>query len=404
MRYVLIGDSQAEGMQPHMRAALNAQTPGWTETAHSVYSGISTRRMIEGVHRLARPARGSRPAQAIQLVSPTIEEIAVMEWDVAIVVLGGNDGNNKEGTVRASSYARVIRRLINLLTPVTVPSRPRPVFWVGPAVVRAPTAGGDRPHPAEFYDSWVANVAHSRAIGLEGDEGADEYLASIGRAKAAVRDVQLRLFRSDPDVTWLDGFALTTGPGTTFTHRPDGVHFLRPGRVQFARNIAAAVNGQPIPTARIGAASHTGSPAATALNNSAEAGDRARNVVQQPRANLYASATRSQEARARATAVREARLVEISERGLRLPVIVNALGFDFTTGMWTQGTSTNASTAPAEPVPPTTDGTTEDTPHDDSPQEADENNPVVDDDDEDVDADITGEEPPRPLGGRIGEI
>lgn len=101
--YILVGDSQAVGLQAPLAALLEAS--GWRQIGAAVHVGWTTGRMV-----------ASREAEELsQRLRP----------DLAIVILGGND-------TASARYPNKVTALVDQL-------RPAHVIWIGPAHAESET-------------------------------------------------------------------------------------------------------------------------------------------------------------------------------------------------------------------------------------------------------------------------
>lgn len=361
--YILIGDSQGVGMRNFLRQALSRRGD-WTELGNAVQVGIQTVMQVGGGN-FVNPRRGA--------LNPNAEQLGQLGADLAIVVLGGNDEP-------ARSYTRELTALVALIAPARPPVANARVLWVGPAHARG------APHPDGFYTTQT-NRRFSRARA-----GARQQ-ATIER-KDRVAAIQRRHLPT-LDVTWLDGKAMSRD----LPHRPDGLHFDVRGSRTWAQRIAREVQRLNLP-ANPGSptGTYTGSLARVPEIDRVQNDNRTRTAQASTRPEVYGAAQTEDAARQNAVATQTARRAEITEQGLHLPVIINALSFNFSTGFWSNVTSTNSaetsrSVGDQNTIPDTTEGPAE--PTEESPLAVDANVDVdtgaVDPDDEDLDDDITGE-------------
>lgn len=93
--------------------------------------------------------------------------------------------------------------------------------------------------------------------------------------------------------------------------------------------------------------SYTVAAAQASAQNRLSGVDRAQQMQGASRSGLYSAAQGANSAIQTALATQAGRLAAITEGSLRLPVIVNALGFDFSTGLWVNNTTENSRTAEA---------------------------------------------------------
>lgn len=135
--YILIGDSQAEGLLSHIRELMQAR--GFIMIGAATQSGWSTSRFVE-----------AQSAVALGTLRP----------DVALFVLGGNDS---AGTAMARSVlAGDIGRLLQQLRTGGSPH----VIWIGPA--HSTNEGVNRRHEGVA----VVQRAILPALGVEWHDGA----------------------------------------------------------------------------------------------------------------------------------------------------------------------------------------------------------------------------------------
>lgn len=89
---------------------------------------------------------------------------------------------------------------------------------------------------------------------------------------------------------------------------------------------------------------HTVAAAQGATLNRLNGTDRSQQMQGATRSGLYSSAQDTSSAIQVAIAAQTSRLSSITEASLRLPVVLNALGFDFDTGLWVNATTENTRT------------------------------------------------------------
>jgi len=336
--YILVGDSQGVGMRSHLRTALAAHDH--VELGAAVRVGIQVAQHIQGRGPKTQAERNAGVTARLTPLDPTASQLAARNPGLIIVVLGGNDRQE------TAAYTRLLHQLVDLLRP----SREGaivPIIWAGPAVVRVTD------HPAAFYQ-----IPRNRRLGTR--SAAESAQNDIWATKQRIARVQQSVLPT-LEVQWLDGFAMTriatgAGPGR---HARDGLHLNRAGSRSWAQQISRQVrslNLPPSPDPPDG--SHIASLAQRGENNSINNETRSRIMQGTPRAGLYDSSNINTSARQTARAAATSRRVDISQRDLRIPVIVNALGFDFRAESWGTRISTNSSataeTAAETPVRDTT--------------------------------------------------
>lgn len=346
--YALIGDSQGVGMRRFLRAALAPHD--FVELGAAVQVGIRT---IQQVNNSGNRGR----------LDPSAADLAAQNPALHIVVLGGNDINDVRNERGRQTYTRKLRQLVELLTPVEGSRLVTPVVWVGPARVRTTD------HPQGFYRT-PSNRERTR-------EEAEARQQRVQELKDIVNEIQ-REFLPTLGVAWLDGFAMTRD----LQHRADGLHFVASGSRTWAQRISVAVRrlnlpqNPPPPTG-----SHVASLAQRQQNERVFNENRTRTMQGTVRSGLYNSANGNTSARQTAAAIQTSRLADISERDLRIPVIVNARGFNFETGLWVNENSSNS-----------------------DPQSADTTDPVADNTDNDVEPTDDGDEITEDEGFNIFDI
>jgi len=193
-------------------------------------------------------------------------------------------------------------------------------------------------HPPRYYRIRL------RQRGIDTNAQADDYNRAVARMKQRIKGVQESTIGRISGAHWYDGFAMTRDKA----HRDDGVHFDRPSRVHWAQQIVNVVRGQQLPQrAHPPDGSYVASVPQVASNNRVNASNRTAVTQSSPRSGLYNARTASDAVRRLARASAQSRRIDYSQRDLRLPVIVNALGFDYTERMWVSTTSTNSNATAA---------------------------------------------------------
>lgn len=91
--------------------------------------------------------------------------------------------------------------------------------------------------------------------------------------------------------------------------------------------------------------SYTVAAAQRAARDRLNSTDRAQQMQSADRSGLYSAAQSGNAAIRTAITNQTGRLGQITEQSLRLPVIINALGFDYARGLWVNGTTENSRTA-----------------------------------------------------------
>jgi lysophospholipase L1-like esterase len=321
--YILVGDSQGVGIQSYLSRAL--ARADIVELGAAVRVGVSTQRQIEGRGPVTTEER-SAGASGTSPLDPTAAALAALNPNFVIVVLGGNDHESE------STYTGTLRTLVQILRPANE-GRARPIIWVGPVFPRP------APHPAGFYQT-VSNRRRTR-------QAADAVQERVRVNKERIAGIQQRVLAT-LDVVWLDGFAITRD----LEHRDDGLHLRAPARRTFAERVARSVRSLNLPASPPPpTGSHVASLAQAASNERVHNNTRATQMQATLRTGMYDSANINQSARQTAIASQEARYTDSGSRQLRVPVVTNALGFDFPTGLWINRSSTNATTETETPTP-----------------------------------------------------